>query len=106
MGRQANQSADLEPREVIATRARSPHLGQPNMHARPVTLWIAATLLAVSAMLLPRPGLAQQLFWDWGGGDAVGASGREVVRFPPSFGGGQLVVRVGVRMRYCITAVG
>ena len=76
------------------------------MHARPVTLWIAATLLALSAMLLPRPGLAQQLFWDWGGGDAVGASGREVVRFPPSFAAGQVVVSFGDRRLYFITRPG
>jgi lipoprotein-anchoring transpeptidase ErfK/SrfK len=47
-----------------------------------------------------------QLFWDWGGGNVVGASGREVVRFNPSFVPGQIVVSFGDRRLYLVTRAG
>jgi hypothetical protein len=64
---------------------------------------IAFFLLAAS--LAPAPACAQ-LFWDWGGGDIVGASGREVVRFSPRFPAGQIVVSFGDRRLYFITRPG
>lgn len=48
-----------------------------------------------------------QLLWDWGGGDnTVGGSGREVVRFNPQYGKGQVIVSFGDRRLYYVTAPG
>ena len=47
-----------------------------------------------------------QLFWDWGGGSLIGGSGREVVRFQPQFGKGQIVVSFGDRRLYYVTRPG
>jgi lipoprotein-anchoring transpeptidase ErfK/SrfK len=66
---------------------------------------IAAAVVASSACFLAAPASAQ-LFWDWGGGDAVGASGREVVRFNPGFAPGQLIVSFGDRRLYLVTRPG
>jgi len=50
--------------------------------------------------------LAQQLFWDWGGGDTVASSGREMVRFTERFAPGQVVVSFGDRRLYFVTRPG
>jgi lipoprotein-anchoring transpeptidase ErfK/SrfK len=63
-------------------------------------------MLAVLTLLLPLPALAQQLFWDWGGGDAVGASGREIVRFSQQFAPGQIIVSFGDRRLYFVSQPG
>jgi hypothetical protein len=47
-----------------------------------------------------------QLLWDWGGGDVVGDSGREMVRFSPQFPSGQVVVSFGDRRLYFVTRPG
>jgi lipoprotein-anchoring transpeptidase ErfK/SrfK len=47
-----------------------------------------------------------QLMWDWGGGQTVGGSGREVVRFNPQYGKGQIIVSFGDRRLYLITQPG
>ena len=47
-----------------------------------------------------------QLFWDWGGGNLVGGSGREVVRFDPHFSKGKIIVSFGDRRLYYITRPG
>lgn len=47
-----------------------------------------------------------QLFWDWGGGSAVGGSGREVVRFSPQYPKGQVIVSFSDRRLYFITRPG
>ena len=47
-----------------------------------------------------------QLFWDWGGGNEVGASGREMVRFNAPFEPGHIVVSFGDRRLYFVTARG
>jgi hypothetical protein len=47
-----------------------------------------------------------QLMWDWGGGNAVGGSGREVVRFSPQYGKGQIIVSFGDRRLYYVTQPG
>ena len=47
-----------------------------------------------------------QLFWDWGGGDVVGDSGREIVRFNPQFPPGQIIVSFGDRRLYFVTKPG
>jgi lipoprotein-anchoring transpeptidase ErfK/SrfK len=50
--------------------------------------------------------VSAQLSWDWGGGSAVDGSGREVVRFSPQFGKGQIIVSFGDRRLYYITQPG
>jgi lipoprotein-anchoring transpeptidase ErfK/SrfK len=47
-----------------------------------------------------------QLFWDWGGGNEVGASGREIVRFNAPFEPGHIVVSFGDRRLYFVQAPG
>jgi hypothetical protein len=47
-----------------------------------------------------------QLFWDWGGGNMVGGSGREVVRFSPKFAKGEVIVSFSDRRLYYITKPG
>jgi lipoprotein-anchoring transpeptidase ErfK/SrfK len=66
---------------------------------------IAAAVVVSAACFLAGPASAQ-LFWDWGGGDAVGASGREVVRFNPSHAPGHLIVSFGDRRLYLVTRPG
>jgi L,D-transpeptidase-like protein len=66
---------------------------------------IAAGVLAAFCSLQAAPASAQ-LFWDWGGGNLVGGSGREVVRFSPQFGKGQIIVSFGDRRLYYVTKPG
>ena len=47
-----------------------------------------------------------QLFWDWGGGNMVGGSGREVVRFSPKFPKGDVIVSFSDRRLYYVTKPG
>ena len=68
----------------------------------------AAAVIVASAFfacLLAAPASAQ-LFWDWGGGNVVGDSGRETVRFSPSFAPGQIVVSFGDRRLYFVSKPG
>jgi lipoprotein-anchoring transpeptidase ErfK/SrfK len=66
---------------------------------------LAAGLAAASVLFHPAPAAAQ-LFWDWGGGNVVGDSGREVVRFSPGFAPGQVIVSFGDRRLYFISRPG
>jgi len=66
---------------------------------------MSAMLAALAALFAP-PALAQQLFWDWGGGDAVNDSGREIVRFTERIAPGQIVVSFGDRRLYFVTRPG
>jgi lipoprotein-anchoring transpeptidase ErfK/SrfK len=61
---------------------------------------------ALVAMLTSAAPASAQLTWDWGGGSAVGGSGREVVRFNPQYGKGQIIVSFGDRRLYFITQPG
>src|SRR5262245_20870773 len=77
------------------------------MFARPVMrriLHVAGTA-AVFAGLLAGSASAQTL-WDWGGGNVVGGSGRQIVRFSPQYKPGQLVVSFGDRQLYYVTRPG
>ena len=76
------------------------------MNVRPLFQLLISALVAGLAALLAPPALAQQLFWDWGGGDTVGASGREIVRFSERFAPGQVVVSFGDRRLYFVTRPG
>lgn len=76
------------------------------MNVWPLRPPIMGALIAAFAVLFAPPAFAQQLFWDWGGGDAVGASGREIVRFSERFAPGQIVVSFGDRRLYFVTRSG
>lgn len=76
------------------------------MNARPIIDRPLTVLLVAIFALFSGPVSAQQLFWDWGGGDAVGASGREIVRFSERFAPGQIVVSFGDRRLYFVAQVG
>ena len=76
------------------------------MNARPIIDRPLTALLVAFFALFSGPVSAQQLFWDWGGGDAVGASGREIVRFSERFPPGQIVVSFGDRRLYFVAQVG
>jgi lipoprotein-anchoring transpeptidase ErfK/SrfK len=49
---------------------------------------------------------AQLFFWDWGGGNVVNDSGREVVRFSPDYAPGQIIVSFGDRRLYFVSRWG
>jgi hypothetical protein len=57
------------------------------------------------AVLSAGPASAQ-LAWDWGGGNVVGDSGREVVRFSAQFTPGQIIVSFSDRRLYFIIGRG
>ena len=61
---------------------------------------------AVGCLGLQIAPASAQLFWDWGGGNLVGGSGREVVRFDPHLSKGQIIVSFGNRRLYYITRPG
>jgi hypothetical protein len=67
--------------------------------------WALLIGALVVANLSASP-VSAQLFWDWGGGDVVGDSGREVVRFSPQYEPGQIVVSFGDRRLYFISNPG
>jgi lipoprotein-anchoring transpeptidase ErfK/SrfK len=77
----------------------------PMTRARSVRSAAIAVAMAVSVLRLATPASAQ-LFWDWGGGEERGASGREVVRFSPQFGAGEIVVSFGDRRLYYVSRPG
>lgn len=70
--------------------------------ARRLATAAGATALAFSAFT--SAALAQM--WDWGGGSTVDGSGKEVVRFAPSYKPGQIVVSFGDRRLYHVVRVG
>jgi lipoprotein-anchoring transpeptidase ErfK/SrfK len=65
---------------------------------------VAGAILGLAG-LQASPASAQ-LFWDWGGGHEVGASGREIVRFSPQYEQGQIIVSFGDRRLYFVTRPG
>jgi hypothetical protein len=65
-----------------------------------------AALAAVLFAVVHPPAASAQLFWDWGGGDERGGSGREVVRFSPQFAAGEIIVSFGDRRLYFVTRPG
>lgn len=64
------------------------------------------SLIAALAVGLQSHRAGAQLFWDWGGGDQVGASGREIVRFNPRFEPGHVIVSFGDRRLYFVQEAG
>jgi lipoprotein-anchoring transpeptidase ErfK/SrfK len=63
--------------------------------------------VVAAAVSLTVPASAQQLFFDWGGGNtSVGGSGRETVSFSPKYAKGQVIVSFGDRRLYYVTQPG
>lgn len=73
--------------------------------SRPCHAAVVAGALLLFTGFAAGPASAQ-LLWDWGGGDVVGDSGREIVRFSPQFPPGQVVVSFGDRRLYFVTRPG
>ena len=67
---------------------------------------LLASLAIATATLAMAPAASAQEGWLWGGGANVGGSGRETVRFSPSFAPGQVVVSFGDRRAYFVTRPG
>jgi hypothetical protein len=68
-------------------------------------LSLAAGAFGFFVLFQPQAASAQ-LFWDWGGGSTVGGSGKEVVRFDPRYGTGQIIVSFTDRRLYFISQPG
>ena len=66
---------------------------------------LAAAAVVALASFDARPASAQ-LLWDWGGGSAVGGSGRENVSISPQFKKGEIIVSFTDRRLYFITTPG
>lgn len=70
-------------------------------------LRFAAFAAALAVLVsIQAPAASAQLFWDWGGGEQRGGSGREIVRFDPQFGPGEIIVSFGDRRLYYIAKPG
>jgi len=76
-------------------------------HAFPRIL-LASAALAIAAVvpMAPTPAAAQGLSWLWGGGNEVGGSGKEVVRFGVQHRPGQIIVSFSDRRLYLVTKPG
>lgn len=72
---------------------------------RPRRAIVAVTAMALTVILSAKPASAQ-LFWDWGGSNVVGDSGRQIVRFSPEHGPGEIIVSFGDRRLYFVTRPG
>jgi lipoprotein-anchoring transpeptidase ErfK/SrfK len=68
--------------------------------------FFAGASLMLGAMVAATTASAQSSDWYWGGGQTLGGSGREFVRFNPKFSSGQIVVSFGDRRLYYITRPG
>jgi lipoprotein-anchoring transpeptidase ErfK/SrfK len=68
---------------------------------------VLSAIAVASAMAVVAPQSASaQVFWDWGGGESIGGSGKELVRFSTQYGTGQVIVSFGDRRLYYITRPG
>ena len=66
-----------------------------------------AGVAAIAATFVLAPAASAQEGWLWGGSNqSVGGSGREIVRFNPTFSTGQVVVSFGDRRAYFVTRPG
>jgi lipoprotein-anchoring transpeptidase ErfK/SrfK len=67
----------------------------------------ALLVAAIATLGYLQPTTASaQLFWDWGGDEQPGASGRKLLRFDPQFGPGEVVVSFGDRRLYYVISPG
>ncbi|MDX2205106.1 MAG: L,D-transpeptidase [Hyphomicrobiaceae bacterium] len=76
------------------------------MYARLLCRAAFAAGLGLSLMTLEARPAAAQLFWDWGGDETIGGSGRQIVGFSPSYKKGEIVVSFGDRRLYFVTQPG
>ncbi len=78
------------------------------MMMRSKARWLlAAATLAMLGFAAPETANAQQdSGWAWGGGNTLGGSGREVVRFSPQHAPGQIIVSFGDRRLYHVVRSG
>lgn len=67
---------------------------------------VIATAALATATIAFAPAAHAQSGWLWGGGSTFGGSGRETVRFNPSYPAGQVIVSFGDRRAYFITRPG
>lgn len=65
-----------------------------------------AALSCVAFLGVQGQPASAQLFWDWGGGEEVGGSGRQVISFNPHYAPGQIIVSFGDRKLYLVTQPG
>jgi len=74
----------------------------------PTRTLLASAALAFAALLpaAATPAEAQGLSWLWGGGNQVGGSGKEIVRFGVQHRPGQVIVSFGDRRLYWVTKPG
>jgi lipoprotein-anchoring transpeptidase ErfK/SrfK len=72
----------------------------------PLRALLAGVALAAASLVAGVTSANAQEGWLWGGGTSVGGSGREVVRFNPTYGVGQVVVSFGDRRAYFVTRPG
>ena len=69
-------------------------------------LRVAALTAALVSALAALPGAAAAQSWDWGGGNEVGGSGRQTVRFSPMYKPGAIIVSFADRRLYLVTRPG
>jgi lipoprotein-anchoring transpeptidase ErfK/SrfK len=100
---QATESRGLERSSGVSVGIRRTSTVIMGTSLRQAT--IAALAAALFAVVHP-PTASAQLFWDWGGGNERGGSGREVVRFSPQFAPGEIIVSFGDRRLYFVTKPG
>ena len=62
--------------------------------------------VVAAAVSVTAPASAQQVLFDWGGGNTSGGSGRETVSFSPKYAKGQVIVSFGDRRLYYVTQQG
>jgi hypothetical protein len=87
-------------------RQRTPLSATPSVHMRRLFLPTVAAA-AISALGCLQSTLASaQTFWDWGGAQQHGGSGRDLVPFNPQFEPGQIIVSFGDRRLYYVTSPG
>ena len=68
---------------------------------------VGSVLLGLAGSICAMPAAhAQSLFFDWGGSESVGGTGKQSVRFPTSFRTGELVVSFSDRKIYHVTGPG
>jgi hypothetical protein len=67
------------------------------------SILILLNLLVLTGFRTPA---SAQHFWDWGGRQERGASGRELVRFNPQFAPGEIIVSFGDRRLYFVDRPG
>ena len=67
----------------------------------------AIAIVSTGAAVFSAPeAMAQSVFWDWGGSQTIGGSGKQTVRFPGNHRPGEIVVSFADRKLYHVTGAG